>query len=53
MSDLREEFWTGLSPCHNQTETLVGGSARLVASVASWEVTTMAKRTQQLCRVGD
>jgi len=31
----------------------VRGSAGLVASVASWEVTTMAKRTQQLFRVGD
>lgn len=31
----------------------VRGSARLVASVASRKVTTVAKRTQQLCGVGD
>jgi hypothetical protein len=31
----------------------VRGSARLVASVASRKVTTAAKRTQQLCGVGD
>ena len=30
----------------------VRGSARLVASVAGWEVTTVAKRTQQSCGVG-
>ncbi len=30
----------------------VRGSARLVASVALWKVTTMAKRTQRLCGVG-
>src|SRR5208282_1146905 len=31
----------------------VRGSARSVASVASWKVTTMAKRTQQSCGVWD
>jgi hypothetical protein len=47
---VRQESWrvpAGESPVR------VRGSARPVASVAAWKVTTTAKRTQQSCGVWD
>ena len=47
---VRQESWrvpAGESPVR------VRGSARPVASVAAWEATTTAKRTQQSCGVWD
>jgi len=47
---VRQESWRILA---GESPVQVRGSARLVASVAAWKVTTTAKRTQQSCGVWD